>query len=218
MEVILEAVERTETGKGANRKLRAVGKIPAVMYGHDSKVLQFSVEAKALASVLHTSAGANVLVRVKIGGKEHLAMPREIQRDCVRGDVLHADFLKVARGERLHVQIPIHLVGDAAGVKAGGIAEFQHHYVNIEVEATKVPEGIEVDVSDLGIGQSLRVSDVQIPEGSKVLDEPTTIVVSVVAPQLAVPTAAEEAASAAAAAEGAAPAAEAKPAEAGGGG
>jgi large subunit ribosomal protein L25 len=205
----LAAENRADVGKGAARRLRAAGRVPAVLYGHGSKPTSVSVDARELGHALRTEAGANVLLQLQVGQARHLALTKEIQRHPVRGSYLHVDFIVVRRGEKVHVAVPVHLVGEAPGVREGGIADQDLYQVNIEAEVTAVPDAVEADVSGLRIGDVLRVGDLKAPAGSTILDDPEASVVSVVPP--AVEPAPEEAEEAEAeAAEGEAPAAEAE--------
>ncbi|MGH2661081.1 MAG: 50S ribosomal protein L25/general stress protein Ctc [Actinomycetota bacterium] len=186
MELKLEAEKRDESGKGAARKLRARGRVPAVLYGHGVGPVSVSVGAKDLFRVLHGSAGTNVLVNLTVDGAEHLALPREIQRDHVRGRYVHVDFLAVRRDEKVTVSVPVRVVGESPGVKVGGVVE--HHLWELQVECLPgdVPDGIDADVSELQVGDSLRVSDIVAPEGVAVLTPPEESLLSVVVPQVRV--------------------------------
>jgi large subunit ribosomal protein L25 len=186
MELKLKAEKREESGKGAARKLRAVGRVPAVLYGHGVGPIPVSVDAKDLFHLLHGSAGTNVLVDLLVDGTQHLSLPREIQRDHVRGRYLHVDFLAVRRDEQVTISVPVRVIGESPGVKAGGVLE--HHLWELEVECLPgdVPDGIDADVSELQVGDSLRVSDLGPPEGVTVLTPPEESVISVVIPQVRV--------------------------------
>jgi large subunit ribosomal protein L25 len=186
----LAAESRTDTGKGAARRIRSAGRVPAVLYGHGIKPEHVSVDAREFGQALRTG-GANALLQLAVGRKRHLALAREVQRHPVRGSFVHIDFLLVRRGEKVTVQVPLHLVGDAPGVVEGGILDQDLHQLNVEAEVTAVPEAIEGDVSGLGIGDVLRVSDLKAPAGATILDDPEASVVSVVAPTVE-PVAAEE--------------------------
>src|SRR5918997_2067043 len=124
-EVTLQAEPREDAGKGAARKARAAGKVPAVLYGPDLDPKRLAVDARDLWHVLHTDAGTNVLINLQLDGDTFLTMPREIQRDIVRGSLLHVDFLRIRRDVAIQVDVPIHLIGESAGVKEGGVIE--HH-------------------------------------------------------------------------------------------
>jgi large subunit ribosomal protein L25 len=197
MEQKLVASRREGTGKGVARKLRASGQVPAVLYGHGMEPVSLSVDSRELVHLFHTGAGTNVLVDLVVDGAEHLALPREIQRDHIRGRFVHVDFLVVRRDEKITITVPVRIVGESVGVKAGGVLE--HHLWDLQVEClpTNVPEAIEADVSALEIGSSLRVSDLVAPEGATILTNPEESVVAVQQPQMAVELEEEEAAEAA---------------------
>jgi large subunit ribosomal protein L25 len=219
MERKLKAEQRTDGGKGAARKLRAAGRVPGVVYGHGDAVA-IDVDARELYRLLHTDAGMNVLVDLKVGKDEWLAMPRDVQRDNIRDLLIHVDFFRIARDEKITVEVPVHIVGDSHGVREGGVVE--HHLWNLQLECfpQDVPTSVEADITALGIGESLKVDNLEVPEGCTVLSPLDEIVVSVVTPQVLRVEEEEEEAAAAEAAEGeAAPAAEgeAAPAAAEGG-
>jgi large subunit ribosomal protein L25 len=190
----LAAENRSDAGKGAARRLRASGRVPAVLYGHGTRPQHLSVDARQFGQALRTDAGVNVLISLEVGRDQHLALAKEIQRHPVRGDLLHVDFIQVRRGEKVHVQVPVHLVGEAPGAREGGIVDQDLYQVNVEAEVTAVPEAVEADVSGLGIGDVLRVADLKAPGGAVILDDPEASVVSVVAPTVEAEPEAEEAA------------------------
>jgi large subunit ribosomal protein L25 len=198
MEQRLVAETREGTGKGAARKLRAAGRVPAILYGHGMEPLALSVDSRELFHLLHTGAGANVLVDLVVDGTEHLALPRDVQRDHIKGRFVHIDFLAVRRDEKIHVTIPLRIMGESPGVKAGGVLEHHLWELNVECLATDVPEAIDVDVSELEIGSGVRVADLKAPSGVTILTNPEDSVVAVTQPQMAV----EEEEEAAEAAEG----------------
>lgn len=184
MEQRLDAEPRDGTGKGAAHKIRASGRVPAVVYGHGIDPLTVTVDDRELFHVLHTDAGANVLVDLHVDGDSFLAMPREVQRDHLRGRFLHVDFLRIARDQKITVEVPIHLSGESHGVKEGGVVE--HHLWTLQLESfpQDVPAAVEADISSLGINESLKVSDLVAPEACTVLTSADEIVVSVVPPQV----------------------------------
>ena len=189
----LAAENRSDAGKGAARRLRATGRVPAVLYGHGAKPEHLSVDARQFGQALRTDAGVNVLISLEVGRDQHLTLAKEIQRHPVRGHLLHVDFIQVRRGEKVHVQVPVHLVGEAPGAREGGILDQDLYQVNVEAEVTAVPEAVEADVSGLGIGDVLRVADLKAPGGAVILDDPEASVVSVVAPTVEAEPEAEEA-------------------------
>ena len=182
----LVAEKREGTGKGVARKLRAAGRVPAVVYGQGRTAVPVSVDSKDLYHVLHTRAGTNVLVDLVVDGKEHLAMAREIQRDHIRGQFTHVDFLIVSRTEKIAIEVPIRVVGEAPGVKAGGVLE--HHLWGLHVECLPgdVPEGIDADISELAVGDSLKVGDLVPPKDAVILTPADESVLAVVIPQVRV--------------------------------
>ncbi|MGH2526535.1 MAG: 50S ribosomal protein L25/general stress protein Ctc [Actinomycetota bacterium] len=186
MEQRLVAETREGTGKGAARKLRAAGRVPAILYGHGMDPLALSVDSRELFHLLHTGAGANVLVDLVVDGTEHLALPRDVQRDHIRGRFVHVDFLAVRRDEKINVTIPLRIVGESPGIKAGGVLEHHLWELNVETLATDVPEAIDVDISGLEIGSGVRVSDLKVRSGVTILTSPEDSVVAVTQPQVAV--------------------------------
>jgi large subunit ribosomal protein L25 len=195
----LVASVRAESGKGVARKLRADGRVPAVLYGQGADPIAMSVDARELSHLLH-AGGANVLVDLVVDGEEHLAMPREIQRDHIKGRYWHIDFLAVSRTEKITVNVPIRINGEAAGVKLGGVLEHHLWEVSVECFPTDVPEAIDIDVSPLVIGDSIKVGDLTVPDGGEITSNPEDSVVAVQQPQARVEL--DEAEAAAEAAEG----------------
>lgn len=184
MELKLKAEVREVRGKGGARKIRAQGRVPAVVYGHGADPLHVSVDARDLFHLLHTDAGMNVLVDLRVDHDHFLAMPREIQRDHLRSTFLHIDFLRIARDEKITVDVPVHLSGESHGVKEGGVVE--HHIWALQVECfpQDVPAAIEADITALGINESLKVSDLTFRDTLTVLTPADEVIVSVVPPQI----------------------------------
>jgi len=182
MDAKLETERREDSGKGVARKLRAAGRVPAVFYGHDQEATRLSVDAREMVHVLRSSGGSNVLLDLMVDGKAHLAMPREIQRDHIHNKLIHIDFLAVSRTETITVDVPVIEFGDAAGVKEGGVVE--HHLRDLRVECLPqdVPEQLDVDISELNIGDMIHVRDVVVPAGVTVLTNPDDAVLSVITP------------------------------------
>lgn len=185
MELVdLKVKLREEKGKSVSRKLRATGQIPAIFYGEKIKTVPLVVETKDFTAVVHTEAGANVLLNLKIEGlgKNETAIIKDIQRDPLKDSFLHVDFMKIALDEKITTTVPVTVVGESPGVKEGGV--LQHGLWEIEVEAlpADLPEKFEVDVSGLDIGDSLRVSDLLQPKGVEILSGVEETVVSVVPP------------------------------------
>jgi large subunit ribosomal protein L25 len=203
--VLLEAEVRSKTGKEIARKLRAAGRIPAILYGRGIDPIPLSVEAEAFESTLLTGAGANVLLDLVIheNGATHseIAMVQEMQRDVLRRRIIHVDLHKINLTEKIHARIPVALRGEARGAKEGGILQHLLREVEVECLPAELPEHFDLDVSSLVVGHSLHVSDLHVPEGITLLTSPEETIVAIVAPAVAV----EEEAAAAPAAEAAEP-------------
>ncbi len=184
METTLQGQIRSGRGKGPARQARFSGQVPAILYGRGIEPIPLLVDGREILRSLHTEAGANVLINLEVDGTRYLTLAREIQRHPVRGDLLHVDFVNVSRDVKIHADIPVHLTGEAHGVKEGGVLE--HHLWELKIEAlpTQLPPAIEVEVSGLGIGEHLRVGDVAVPGGVEILTSPEEIIVSVVEPQV----------------------------------
>jgi large subunit ribosomal protein L25 len=194
MERKLKAERRGPTGKETAHKVRAAGRVPAVVYGRGMDPLHVSVDSRELYHLLHTDAGTNVLVDLRVDGDHFLALPRDIQRDLIKGRFIHVDFLRIARDEKITVEVPVHISGESHGVKEGGVVE--HHLWTLHVEClpTDVPTHIEADITRLGINESLKVADLPAPDKCTILTPPEEVVVSVVPPQVLRVEEAEEAA------------------------
>ena len=182
METKLEAERRSDAGKGVARKLRAAGRVPAVLYGHDQETISLSVDSREMMHVLRSSGGSNVLLDLVVDGKARLAMPREIQRDHIHNKLIHIDFLAVSRTETITANVPVIEFGEAAGVKEGGVVE--HHLRDLLVECLPqdVPDQLDVDITELNIGDMIHARDVVVPAGVTVLTNPDDAVLSVITP------------------------------------
>src|ERR1700694_583239 len=162
-EINLRVEAGRPVGSRPSRRLRAVGKIPGVVYGHGMDPLPVAIEAKALRSALTTEAGTNALLDLQLDGASHLTLAREIQRHPVRGNVTHVDFVIVRRDEGVTSDVPINLTGDAAEVPRGdGMVAQQLFALSVRAVPASIPNSIEVDVSDLVIGQTIRVAELPL--------------------------------------------------------
>jgi large subunit ribosomal protein L25 len=163
------AVEvRSDTGKGVARKLRAAGRIPAVLYGHGNASVSLSIQAKDLDTLLKTShAGLNTLIDLEgdsaVAGK--VVLIKELQRHSVAGTLSHADFFEIDVTAKIHVSVPIKLEGTPEGVKLGGILEHMMREIDLLCLPNAIPDLLEVDVSGMNQNESLHVSDLTLPEG-----------------------------------------------------
>jgi large subunit ribosomal protein L25 len=181
-ETKLQAQLRNGAGKGAARKLRASGRVPGVLYGQGQEPVSISVSSQELLHLFHASGGATMLVDLEIDGREHLAIPREVQRDHIHSRFIHVDFLAVNRNEKVTLSVEVHEIGEAPGVKLGGVVE--HHLREVEVEClpSDVPEGIEADISSLELGDMLRVTDLRPPTGVAILTDADQPIISIITP------------------------------------
>jgi large subunit ribosomal protein L25 len=198
---------RESTGKGVARKLRAKGRIPGVCYGAGADTVPVALDPSTLERALRASAaGLNTLFGVQGGGAFHgkSVLIKELQRDPVQRNLLHADFYAVDLTKEIEVKVPLHLTGTAAGLMNGGIVDHQLREIEIKCLPTAIPESFSLDVTALNVGDSLHVRDIVLPEGVTLVSDPGLGVVSVVIPAKAE----EEVAAEAAAAEGAAATAE----------
>lgn len=164
--VILKSTRRDGVGKGVARRLREAGNVPAIYYGRGEEPVALTLHVKELETLLHGSAGSNVIVDLKVEGAaaaDRKAILREIQRHPVRGNILHVDLQHISLSERITVEVPVVLVGVPTGVKdGGGILEHLLREVEVECLPTDIPEKLTVDVSNLNIGESVHVSDLVI--------------------------------------------------------
>jgi len=186
MEALLDATVRTTIGKNEARRTRREGKVPAVIYGAASEgasgdALSIAVDPKALLRILHSEAGANTLISLKLDGADTKVLVKDFQLDPVTHQVLHADFYRVAMDRMIEVTIPILVKGDAKGVKVqGGILEFVRREIEIECLPSEIPEHIDVDVAELMVGQGIRLRDVATSPKWRPVTDPDTMLVHVI--------------------------------------
>jgi len=218
-EVVLTAEAGRITGSSTARRLRGAGKIPAVLYGHGVDSQALAVEGRALRLALNTDAGLNALISLDVAGNRHLAMARQLQRDPVRGTVAHVDFVIVRRDEVVTVEVPVHLEGEATLVhREDGLVEQQLFTLSVNATPSDIPTFIEVDISALGIGDAIRVGDLNLPSGVTTDVDPEDSVVAGQASRVSAEVEAEEAEAEAETAAVGAAASESSAGDAGGGG
>ncbi|HEX5088990.1 MAG TPA: 50S ribosomal protein L25/general stress protein Ctc [Nocardioides sp.] len=172
----IAAETRTEFGKGAARRIRREHKIPAVVYGHGNDTVHVTLPGHdTMMAIKH--GGANALLELVIEGKEQLALTKAVQIDPIRRIIEHIDFVAVRRGEKVTVDVPVHLHGDAAPET---LVVTEHATVQIEAEATAIPERIEIDITGAEVGTQILAGSLTLPEGSVLLTSPETLVVNIV--------------------------------------
>ena len=181
----LSAKGRDGQGKGDNRKLRQTGYIPAVIYGHGETTRSVAVNAHELELLFSRVHVENTVIDLDVEGEKKpiRALVREVQKHPAKGSVVHVDFYQIHAGEMVNIQIPIHFVGTAVGVRNGGMLQHTMDELDVKVSADSIPESIDVDVSELDIGDSIHVSDLKVPAGVEVLDNADRSVCSVTPPQ-----------------------------------
>ena len=170
-EITINGIRRTEFGKGASRRARRDGLVPAVIYGHGEKPLHITLPAKELGVALKQS---NVLLDITIDGKNELTLPKVIVRDFLKQILEHVDLVLVRRGEKVVVSVPVHTVGEH---DRDGILEHVHNTIDVRVDASAIPSFLEVDIQGLASGTSRYASDVKLPAGVELESDPKTIVV-----------------------------------------
>ena len=186
-EAVLDAVKRNTKGKNEARRLRVAGKIPATLYGAQKAGEQpapesVSVDPKPLMRILHSASGLNTLISLKLqGGGDARVLVKNVQLDPITHHLLHADFYRVNMDRKIQVTVPITLRGESRGVKQdGGVLDFVHREIEVEVLPANIPDSIEVDVTELGIGDSVHVRDLAANAAWEPISDPDMMIVHVV--------------------------------------
>jgi len=184
----LQVEKRDAVGKHHNRRLRKSGKIPAILYGHGLENVPLSVPAEQLAAAIRHGSR---MVELS-GAVRESAFIREVQRDTWGKQVLHVDFTRVSADERIEVELPVELRGEAPGFREGGVVEQVIHRLTIQCRASAIPEKLRLRINELGLNESLTAAEIELPEGAKLLDEPHTVIVTC-SPPVEAPEEVEEA-------------------------
>ena len=174
-EIKIAAETRTEFGKGAARRIRRADKVPAVLYGHGADPVHVTLPGHALMLALKNS---NALLTIDLGDDQHLAIPKQVQRDPLKGFIEHADLLIVKKGEKVTVDVPVHLVGDAI---SGSLVVLENASIAVEAEATHIPEGFEVSIEGLAAGAQVHASDIELPSGAALAVDADLLIVNITA-------------------------------------
>lgn len=178
---------RAETGRvlgtRPSKRLRREGMVPAIVYGKGSEPVTIAVDAKELSRALSTDAGLNAILTLEVEGKSETALARELQRHPTRGDITHLDFIKISLTDQVDALVHIEFLGDPIGVKEeGGIVNTVTTSVNVRAVVTNIPDSIEIDISHLGIGDSVTVADLPELEGVDITDDPELTLATVAIP------------------------------------
>ncbi len=193
--VLLKAEIREGTGKRVAKDLRNKGLVPAVVYKAGKEALNLQLVTRDIDDVVHTKAGENVIITLKLQGeaakgKDKTVIIKEIQRGPIKGEILHVDFHEISLTEMLKVNVPLAVHGEPAGViKDGGILEHILWEVQVECLPVNIPGKIEVDVSNLNIGDAIYVKNIVVPEGVKILNDPELIAIIIKPPKVEAPKA-----------------------------
>lgn len=179
--VTIKAEKREERGKNASRRLRREGKIPVIVYGGEGDNASIKVDLKDLAAILRSDRGANTVFDLEVeGGDTSEVMFQDRQIDPIRGRLVHVDLRRIKRGEKIEVTVPVELIGDPVGAEDGGVLTQQMRELNIFCRPSKIPDSIEVDVSELEMNEAIHISDLKIDEDLVVNEDPEAIVAQVV--------------------------------------
>ena len=171
----IQAEPRTEFGKGAARRIRRSAKVPAVLYGHGTDPQHITLPGHdTMLALKH--GGANALLTITVEGKEQLALPKQIQRDPIKGFLEHLDLIIVRRGEKVTVDIPVHLIGEP---DPDALIVTETSVISVEAEATHIPEFVEVSIEGLTVGAQILAKDLSVPAGSRVLADDDMLIVNV---------------------------------------
>jgi large subunit ribosomal protein L25 len=173
-EIKIAAEARTEFGKGAARRIRREDKVPAVLYGHGTDPIHLTLPGHQLMLALKGSA--NALLTIDLGSDTHLAIPKQVQRDPLKGFIEHADLLIVRKGEKVTVDVRISTVGEAV---SGNLVVLENSSISIEAEATHIPESFEVSVEGLAAGDQILAKDIELPSGSSLAVDEDLLIVNV---------------------------------------
>ena len=184
-QLTLPAEARERAGKGASRALRREGRVPAVVYGDKQEPLSVHVEEKLLAKMLSSGHFMNSVVMVEVGGKPNRTLPKDVQFHPVTSRPVHVDFLRIGEHSQVNVNVPVVFLNEEAspGLKRGGVLNIVQHDLALVCDAAHIPDQIEIDLNGLEIGDSIHISNVRLPEGTKAaIDDRDFTVATIVAP------------------------------------
>jgi large subunit ribosomal protein L25 len=185
-DITLTAELRTEFGSRPAGRIRRSGLVPATVYGLGNDPLSVTVPARELAHILAGESGANTLINLEYDGDAMLTLARQIQRHPTRGDLVHVDFIRIRRDVAVSADVPLHLIGDPAGVRDGGLLEQLVFTVTVEAMPGNIPVALELDVSELDIGDQRHAADLDLPADVTTALDPETVVAQVAAPRVIV--------------------------------
>jgi large subunit ribosomal protein L25 len=182
-DALLPAEVRPERGSRPAGRLRREGRLPGVVYGLGTDAIAVTVSAKQLGGILSSRTGANTLIELQIDGSSHLALARQVQRDAVKGTLTHVDFVRVRADQTIQAEVRLSLLGQPEGVSQGGMLEQLMHTLTVEGLPGQLPTEIEHDVSPLVLGDQLHVSDVALPAGVVITNDPGELIAMISVPR-----------------------------------
>lgn len=183
IETTLEVHPRDAAGKNANRRLRAAGQLPAVVYGAGKAPVPIQVETRKVEDLLRLASGENTVFLLELAGtgKSRHTMIRELQSDSLNGELIHIDFYRVQMDQKVRVAVPVEIVGEATGVRnEAGLLDFVTREVEVECLPAAIPNGIELDVSSLHVGQHVEAGELELPDDVTLMEDEERVIVSVV--------------------------------------
>jgi large subunit ribosomal protein L25 len=183
-DITLVTEPRPQLGSRPSGRIRREGKVPAVVYGLGTETVAITVPARQLNHILAGEAGANTLITLDVEGESVLTLARQIHRHPTRGELVHVDFVRIRRDVAVSAEVPVHAIGEAEGVKDGGLLEQLMFHLTVSALPQDIPVALEVDVSALKIGDQLRIEDLALPNGVSTEVEPDAVVVQVAAPRV----------------------------------
>ena len=184
-QLTLPAEQRERAGKGASRALRRDGRVPAVIYGDKKEAISVHVEEKLLTKMLSTGHFMNSVIMIDAAGKTHRTLPKDVQFHPVSSRPIHVDFLRIGEHSQVNVNVPVAFIDEelSPGIKRGGVLNMVRHDLELICDAAEIPEQIEISLKGLDVGDSIHISDVNLPKGSKsAIDDRDFTVATIVAP------------------------------------
>jgi large subunit ribosomal protein L25 len=183
MSFTVKAEKRDAFGKNASRRLRKQGLIPAVLYGEGEATIPLVLQKKDVILILKSDAGENTIFKVAFDSKAQDAMFKDVQIDVSTDELIHADLIQISMDKAIRVNVPVLLQGDPVGVKTeGGFVDFMTREIEVECLPKDIPENIKIDISPLHLHQSLKVGDIAVPEGVRLINDPSSVVVVISVP------------------------------------
>jgi large subunit ribosomal protein L25 len=184
-QLTLSAETRDRAGKGASRAMRREGRVPAVLYGEKKEPLAIHVEEKALMKILNTGHFMNSVIMVDVGGQANRTLPKDVQFHPVTDRPMHVDFLRIGEHSQVHVNVPVRFINeeDSPGIKRGGVLNAVRHDLELVCDASHIPDDIVIDLTGYDIGESIHISAIKLPEGSKsAIDDRDFTIATIVPP------------------------------------